>query len=133
MCESGILAFAANSMTGEPEEGTDVNKKQDTLKGLLAKLGILLILVGALGVRDPSLAFLLIGLALLAMHTFELRGVQPKKRALAEIILSASLVITAVSQLVLVRGFRAPQFFTVILLLGALLVLVEAVREYAEQ
>ncbi len=79
------------------------------------------------------MAFFLAGIALLAIQTFEIKSVQPKKVVMAVIILSSSVCIAAIIQLVMARIFRATQVFTIILALGAFLIVLEAVREHAER
>lgn len=107
-------------------------KKAERVTSILRTLGVALILVGATAVRDNPLSFFFIGLALLFVRTFDMKSVQPRRLLIAEIVLTASLCISAISQLVVSRGFKAPQVFLIVLVIGALLVIVEAVREYAE-
>ncbi len=109
-----------------------MEKKGNALKDILVNIGIVLILAGSVASKEGSPAFLFIGLILLAAQTLEIKAVQPKKLVMAEIILSASVAIAAIAQLVVSRGFRAPQVFLIIIMLGALLVAVEAVRKYSE-
>jgi hypothetical protein len=110
-----------------------VEKKQEMLRNVLNNIGILFVLVGSTAVKEGSLAFFLAGIALLAIQTLDLRSVQPKKVLMAVILLSSSVCVAAIIQLVMVKIFRAPQFFTVIIALGAFLILLEAVREQSEQ
>lgn len=104
-----------------------------TDQSIISTIGAGLVLVGSMAVRDASLAFFLTGLALLAIQTLDLSAVAPKKLDLAQLILSASLCVAAITQLVMAKGFRAPQMFLVVLLIGAILVVVEAGRRYAER
>jgi hypothetical protein len=106
-------------------------KKSDVLKNILVNLGVLLILVGSLAIKGDMTIFL-IGLILLAVQTFELPAVKPKKLAIAEIILAATLAIGAVTQLIIATTGRTQQIFLVVLLLGALLIVVESTRKYAD-
>jgi hypothetical protein len=106
-------------------------KKSDILKNIMINLGVLFILVGSTTIKG-DLTFFLIGLALLAIQTFEFTGVQIKKLVLAEIMLAATVAIGATTQLVVSASTRSQQAFLVILLLGGLLVAVEAVRKYAD-
>jgi hypothetical protein len=78
------------------------------------------------------MAFFLIGLVLLAVQTFELPAVQPKKLVIAELILAATLAIGAVTQLTSTNAGRTQQIFLVVLLLGSLLIIVESTRKYAD-
>jgi hypothetical protein len=78
------------------------------------------------------MSFFLIGMVLLAIQTFELPTVQPKKLVIAEILLAATLAIGAVTQLAGASSGRTQQVFLVILLLGALLIVVESTRKYAD-
>jgi len=110
-----------------------VEKKQEMLRNVLNNIGIIFVLVGSTAVKEGSLAFFLAGVALLAIQTFELRSVQPKKVLTAVILLSTSVCVAATIQLVMAKIFRAPQFFMVIIALGAFLILLEAVREQAER
>ncbi len=109
-----------------------MEKKSDVLKNLLINLGILLILVGSTSIKTDHLSFFFLGLVLLALQTFDFKGTEPKKLAMAEIIISAALAIVAVTQLIMATSFRTPQVFIIILLLGTILIVVEAVRKYAD-
>ncbi len=106
-------------------------KKSDMLKNILINLGVLLILVGSTAIKG-DLAFFFISLVLLAIQTFELPAIQPKKLVIAELILAATLAIGAVTQLINAGAGRTQQVFLVVLLLGALLIVVESTRKYAD-
>jgi len=107
-------------------------KRSDILKNIMINLGVLFILVGAT-VTQSTMTFILIGIVLLAIQTFEFTGVQPKKLIVAEIMLATTLAVGAVNQLVNAGGSRTThQVFLVVLLLGALLIIVEATRKYAD-
>jgi len=107
-------------------------RKAELIKNIMINLGILLILVSATASKDISLTYFLLGLLLLAIQTLDPKGIEPKKLATAEIIIASSLSVAAVTQLILSKSFGAPQVFLVILLLGGLLVTVEAVRKFAD-
>lgn len=85
-------------------------KRKKQLKSILRTIGVLLILVGATAVRDKQLSFFFIGLVLLFVRTFEMKSVQPKRLLMAEIVLATSLSISAISQLIMSRGFKAPRY-----------------------
>jgi hypothetical protein len=106
-------------------------KKSDVLKNIMINLGVLCILVGSTAMKG-EMTFFFIGLALLAIQTFEFAGVQAKKLVMAEVMLSATVAIGAVTQLVVSSGNRTHQAFLILLLLGGLLIAVEAVRNYAD-
>ncbi len=106
-------------------------KKSDILKNIMINLGVLLILVGSTAIK-VDMTFFFMGLAILAIQTFEFTGVQAKKLVMAEIMLSATIAIGAVTQLVVSAGTRSQQAFLIALLLGSLLIAVEAVRKYAD-
>lgn len=108
------------------------NNKGETLKNLMINLGIFFILAGSAAVKADVHAFFLMGLVLLALQTVEFKTVQPKKLVMAEIILSVTVAFVSAAQLIMAASFRAPQVFMVIMLLGAVLVVVEAVRKYAD-
>lgn len=108
-----------------------VENKEEQLKSVLNTIGILFILVGSTAVKEGSLAFFLAGVALLAIQTFGLKSLQPKKVSMAVIVLSSSVCVAAIIQLVMAKSFRAPQFFVLILAIGAFLIVLEAVREHA--
>ena len=115
------------------EEVAQVAKKSE--KAALNVLGIIgaaLILIASMAVKDGYSLFFTVGIALLVMQTFDLPSLQPKKAALAEIVLSASLTVAAVSQLILARGFKAPQVFLIILAAGAVLIVVESARKFMD-
>jgi spore maturation protein SpmB len=106
-------------------------KKSDILKNIMINLGVVFILVGSTSAKG-DMTFFFIGLVLLALQTFEFPGVQARKLVLAEIMLSATVAIGAVTQLVQSSGNRSQQAFIILLLLGGLLITVEAVRKYAD-
>ncbi len=106
-------------------------KKSDILKNIMINLGVLFILVGSTAIKG-DMTFFLMGLALLAILTFEFAGVQAKKLALAEIMLAATVAIGAATQLFVSAGTRTQQAFLIVLLLGGLLLAVESVRKYAD-
>lgn len=108
------------------------NNKGETLKNLMSNLGIFFILAGSVAAKADTLHFFLLGLVLLAMQTFEFKIAQPKKLVMAEIMLAVTVAVAAVSHLVMAASFRTPQVFMVLILLGAVLVVVEAVRKYAD-
>ena len=115
------------------EEVAQVAKKSGkTALNVLGIIGVALILTGAMAVKDGSYAFFSVGIVLLALQTFDLPSLQPKKVVLAEIVLSASLTVAAVSQLILARGFKAPQMFLIILVVGAVLIVVESARKFMD-
>ena len=105
--------------------------KSNILKNVLMNMGVLLILVGSTAGRI-DLAYLFLALAILVLQTFEFSGVQPKKLVMAEIMLSATIAIGGITQLVSFSGSKSQQAFLVVLLLGGLLIIIEAVRKYAE-
>jgi hypothetical protein len=106
-------------------------KKSDIVKNILMNLGVLLVLAGATAIKG-DMTFFFVGLLLLAIQTFELPAVQPKKLVIAEIILATTLAIGAVTQLTSTNAGRTQQVFLVVLLLGALLIVVESTRKYAD-
>lgn len=106
-------------------------KNSEMLKNIMINLGVLFVLVGAT-VTQSAMTFILIGILLLAIQTFEFAGVQPKKLVMAEIMLAVTLAVGAVVQLIDSGGSRTHQVFLVVLLLGALLIVVEATRKYAD-
>lgn len=107
-------------------------KKNEVLQNVLTNIGVLLVLVGSIAVKGENLPFFFIGMVLLALQTLELR-IEPRRRALAEIILSAAVVIASVTQLVMSKAFNAPQVFLVLVMLGGILVIVESLRRYTDQ
>lgn|SRR5512139_2911281 len=106
-------------------------KNKEVLKSLLVNVGVVLVLIGSTAVKGENTAFFLLGLVLLVIQTFDLRA-DARKLVIAEIMLSATLLIGAVTQLVMAKSFGAPQAFLVVLLLGAVLVIVESLRKYAD-
>jgi hypothetical protein len=110
-----------------------VENKREMLRDVLNNIGILFILVGSMAVKDGSLAFFLAGCSLLATQTFELKSVQPKKMVTAVMVLSSSVCVAAIIQLIMAKIFRSPQFFMIVLAIGAFLIFLEAVREYTER
>ncbi|OGW42092.1 MAG: hypothetical protein A2X57_08395 [Nitrospirae bacterium GWD2_57_8] len=108
-------------------------KSAKTDLNILELGGAVLLLIGALAVKDGSLAFVLVGLVLFAVQMFEMPSLAPKKAALFSIVLSVSLTVAAVTQLFQARGFKAPQVFLLILLIGAILITVESVRKFLDR
>ncbi len=106
-------------------------KKSDLLKNIMINLGVLFILVGSTATKG-DLTYFILALAILAIQTFEFSGVPAKKLVTAEIMLSATVAIGGVTQLVMSSASKSQQAFIVVLLLGGLLILIEAVRKYAD-
>ena len=106
-------------------------KNKEVLKSLLVNIGVFLVLIGSTSVKGENTAFLLMGLVLLAVQTFELQA-DARRLVIAELMLSATLLIGAVTQLVMARSFGTSQAFLVVLLLGAVLIIVESLRKFAE-
>ncbi|HWR73432.1 MAG TPA: hypothetical protein VN604_09690 [Nitrospirota bacterium] len=105
---------------------------KDIIKDLMVNIGILFILVGATAVKDDKLVIILLGLMLLAIQTFDFRNIPGKRLLTAEIMLSLTVSGVTINQLVQSSSFRAPQAFLVVALLGAILVLIEAIRKYVD-
>ena len=103
-------------------------KKKDRLKNLMIDLGILMVLIGATAAKTDNLALLLMGLVLLALQTFDIKSASAKRIVTAEIILSCTLAIAAITQLALSKSFGTSQVFLVVLLLGSLLIITESFR-----
>lgn len=106
-------------------------KKAELIKNIMINMGIMLILVSAIASKDLTVGFYL-GLILLAFQTFEFKGVDPRKLIVAEILIASSLSIATITLLIMAKSFGSPQVFMIILLLGAILVTIEAVRKYAD-
>jgi len=107
------------------------NKKSDMIKNVLINLGVLLILIGSTAIKG-DITFFLIALMLLAIQTFEFTAIAPKKLVIAEIMLAVTVAVGSITQLVNASAARTQQVFLVVLLLGSLLIVVEAVRKYAD-
>lgn len=107
-------------------------KKADMVKSIMINLGVLLILVSTTTARDLGFPFFVLGLILLALQTLELKMIDPKKLVTTEIIISTAVCFSAIIQLIMSKTFGAPQAFLIMLLLGGILVTVEAVRKYAD-
>jgi hypothetical protein len=107
-------------------------KKKDTLKHIMINLGVMLVLVGSTAVKTDNLTIFFMGLILLAIQVFDFKGVDAKKLVTAEAMISGTLTIAAVSQLVMSKGFGVQQVFLVVLLLGSMLIVVESLRKFAE-
>ncbi len=104
--------------------------KAELIKNVMINLGILLILTSAIAAKDLGVP-LFLGLILLAIQTFDFKA-EPKKLIVAEIIIALALSIAAVIQLVMSKSFGLPQALLITLLLGGIVVTVEAVRKYAD-
>jgi hypothetical protein len=108
------------------------SNKKDALKNIMINLGVMLVLVGSTAMKSDNLTFFFMGLILLAIQVFEFKTVNPKKLVTAEIMVSGTLTIDTITQLIMSKSFAAPQVFLVILLLGGLLIVVESIRKYAD-
>ena len=106
-------------------------QKNDVVKNIMVNLGVLFILVGSTAMK-MDVAFFFLALAILAIQTFEIPSVNAKKLVVAEIMMSATIAISALTQLVVSTASKTQQAFIVVLLLGGLLIVVEAVRKYAD-
>jgi hypothetical protein len=115
-------------------EGDDnmAEKKAELIKNIMINLGILLILVSTTAAKDVGLTFFFLGLILLAIQTIDFKGIEPKKLIVAEIIIALSISIATLVQLVMSKTFGMQQAFMITLLLGGLLITIEAVRKYAD-
>lgn len=109
-----------------------MESKSGIMKSILVYVGILLVLTGSMAVKNEIVTFFFIGLALLAVQTFGLPGVDRKRLAVAETVLSGAVAVAAVVQLTAARSFGTSQVFMVLLIIGALLVVVESVRKLTE-
>jgi hypothetical protein len=105
--------------------------KSNILKNIMINLGVLLILVGSTATHG-DMEYFFLALAILAIQTFEFSGVQAKKLVMAEIMLAATIAIGGMTELVTFSGSRSQQAFLIVLLLGGLLIIMEAVRKYAD-
>jgi hypothetical protein len=101
-------------------------KKSELIKNVMINLGILFVLVSTTTSKNLGLGFFFLGLILLGLQTLELKTIEPKKRITAE------MIIAAITQLAMSKSFGSPQVFMIILLLGGLLITIEAVRKYAD-
>jgi hypothetical protein len=106
--------------------------KRGALKHIMINLGIMLVLVGSTAVKGDNLTFFFTGLILLALQIFDFKEVASTKLVMAEIVLSATLAVAAITQLVMSRSFSTPQAFLVVLLLGVTLIIVDSIREFVE-
>jgi len=107
-------------------------KKGEALKNLMINLGIFCILVGAVLLKGDALDLFFLGLVLLAVQTFEFKSVTPAKLAMSEIMVSAAVAVSSITQIILAQSFKTPQVFLLIVFLGAVLIAVEAVRKYSD-
>jgi hypothetical protein len=107
-------------------------KKAELIKNVMINFGILLILVSTIASKDLSLTSFFLGLILLAIQTMDFKGIEPKKLITAEIIIASALSLATIIQLIMSKSFGSPQVFMIILLLGGILITVEAVRKYAD-
>ncbi|HBH61493.1 MAG TPA: hypothetical protein DDX85_07100 [Nitrospiraceae bacterium] len=108
-------------------------KKKDTLKHIMINFGVMLVLIGSTAVKAENLTLFFMGLILLALQIFDFRAVEDAKRLVtAEIMISGTLIIAAITQLVMNKSFGTPQVFLVVLLLGSILIVVESLRKFAE-
>ncbi len=98
----------------------------------MINLGMLLILVSTTASKDLNMTYFFLGLVVLAVQTLNFSSIEPGKLVTAEIIVAAALSLAAVIQLTMSKSFGSPQIFLVLLLLGRILVTVEAIRKYAE-
>ncbi len=107
-------------------------KKAELIKSIMINFGILLVLVSATASRDLGLIPFVLGLVLLAIQTMDFKGIEPKRLATAEILIASALSIATVIQLIMSKSFGSSQVFMIVLLLGGILITVEAVRKYAD-
>lgn len=107
-------------------------KKKDSLKHIMVNLGVMMVLVGSTAVKTDNLAFFFMGLILLALQMFDLKGADAKRLVTAEIMISGTLTIAAITQLAMSKSFAVPQVFLVVLLLGSILIVVESLRKFVE-
>ena len=108
------------------------DKKGEALKNLMVNLGIFCILGGSVLLKGDALELFFLGLVLLAAQTFEFSNVTPAKLALSEIMLSAVVAVSSITQIILAQSFKTPQVYLLVVFLGAVLIAVEAVRKYSD-
>lgn len=108
-------------------------KKAEIVNTMMINLGILLILVSTTAGKEMSTASFVLGLVLLGIQTLEFGGIEPKKLLTGQVIMAVALAVTAIFQLVAAKSLGTAQVFSILLLVGALLIAVEAVRKYVEQ
>lgn len=108
-------------------------QKKNGMKHIMVNLGVMLVLVGATAVKTDNLAFFFMGLILLAIQTFDLKGADAKRLITAEIMISGALSVAAITQLSMSKSFGTPQVFLVLLLLGSVLIAVESLRKLVDQ
>lgn len=107
-------------------------KRKDTLKHIMINFGVMLVLIGSTAVKADNVTFFLMGLILLAIQIFDFKAVDAKRLVMAEIMISGTLTIAAITQLVPSKSFGTPQVFLVVLLLGSILIVVESLRKFVE-
>lgn len=107
--------------------------KNEALKDLMSNVGTFLILAGAAAMKADTMTFLLLGLVLLVVRMFDMKSLAAGKQTMMEIILSGAVVVAAIAQLSLAKRFTTTQFFMILVLLGGVLVAVEAFRKNAER
>ncbi len=108
-------------------------KRKDMLKHIMIIFGVMLVLIGSTAVKADNLTFFFMGLILVAIQIFDFKGAEDAKRLVtAEIMISGTLTIAAITQLVMSKSFGTPQVFLVVLLLGSILIVVESLRKFVE-
>lgn len=108
-------------------------KSKDMLKHIMINFGVMLVLIGSTAVKADNLTFFFMGLILVAIQIFDFKAVEDTRRLVtAEIMISVTLTIAAITQLVMAKSFGTPQIFLVVLLLGSILIVIESIRKFAE-
>ena len=107
-------------------------KRKDMLKPVMVNFGVMLVLIGSTAVKADNLTFFFMGMILLALQIFDFKGVDAKRLVTGEIMISGTLTIAAITQLVPAKSFGTPQAFLAVLLLGSILIVVESLRQFVE-
>ncbi len=129
---TGILVEIIIKYSPKKKGSIMTEKKAELIKNIMINLGILLILVSTMAAKELNLASFFLALILLAIQTIDFKGIEPKKLIVAEIIIASALSLGTIIQLTMSKSFGPSQVFMIILLLGGLMVTVEAVRKYAD-
>jgi hypothetical protein len=106
--------------------------KKVAMKHTMINLGVMLVLIGSTAVKGSNLPFFFVGLILLAIQIFDSQIIAAAKLIMAELILSSTLAIAVITQLIMSKSFRTPQAFLVVLLFGAILIIADSTRQFME-
>ncbi len=139
--EAGFLEMLAQDLSNEVFKGlkTDLRKEIPVTsrrkeRHTLSNVGVLAVIIGALlSGEHERIAYLLLGLVIGIVDLVEVKKAIEQKKTRVSLMISSSVMIGAVIQLMASIGqtFDLRQLSLLIVLMGGLFILIDRLREYS--